>query len=108
MTSTYDQKGYGEQEIGFGQSLAILVVDFQLGFTESRFQLGGGPLVDGAVENTARVLKIAREHNIAEVRKEYIDDHHHIEWFARGLSEHPAGISKRRCRAVLENPCSAA
>ena len=64
MTTTYDQKGYGEQEIGFGQSLAILVVDFQLGFTESRFQLGGGPMVDGAVENTARVLKIARERNI--------------------------------------------
>ncbi len=30
----YDRKSYGETEIGFGQSLAILMIDFQLGFTD--------------------------------------------------------------------------
>ena len=64
MSEVYDQKGYGEQSIGFGDSLAILVVDFQLAFTDSRFQLGGGPMTDAAVQKTSQVLAIAREKGI--------------------------------------------
>jgi len=64
MYKVYDTKGYGQQQIGFGKSLAILVVDFQLGFTSAEFQLGGGPMIDAALDHTARVLQVARERNI--------------------------------------------
>ena len=57
---TYRDIGYGAAEIGFGERPGILVVDFQTGFTDPRFPLGGCALVHRAVENTARVLEAAR------------------------------------------------
>ena len=64
MSDLYAAKGYGDQEVGFGASLGILVVDFQKGFTDSKFQMGGGALVDAAVERTAEVVRVAREKGI--------------------------------------------
>lgn len=64
MSDLYEEKGYGGQEVGFGNNLGILVVDFQLGFTDPKFQMGGGEAIDAAVEQTARVVKIAREKGI--------------------------------------------
>ncbi|MEM7405673.1 MAG: isochorismatase family protein [Pseudomonadota bacterium] len=64
MTPDYHSKGYGELDIGFGERLAILVVDFQLGFTSDEFQMGGGPMMEGALANTARVLEVARSREV--------------------------------------------
>lgn len=59
MTS-YRERGYGMREIGFGEKPGIAVVDLQRAFTDPAFPTGGAPLVRRAVENTARLLKVAR------------------------------------------------
>ncbi|MCZ6816735.1 MAG: isochorismatase family protein [Planctomycetota bacterium] len=64
MTDVYKEKGYDAGRIGFGEQPGVLVVDFQTGFTDGRFPLGGRPLVVRAVENAARLLEVARRYEI--------------------------------------------
>jgi maleamate amidohydrolase len=56
----YAKRGYGGRPIGFGKRIGIAVVDFQLGFTNARFPLGGAALTERAVVNTAILLRAAR------------------------------------------------
>ncbi|EAR52700.1 hydrolase, isochorismatase family protein [Oceanicola granulosus HTCC2516] len=56
----YKQRSYGEIPVGTGSKPGIVVVDFQKGFTESQYPLGGAPLVMRALENTAKLLDVAR------------------------------------------------
>lgn len=60
MADPYVQRSYGELEIGFGEKPGVVVVDYQLGFTDARYPLGGAPLIMRGLENTARVLEVAR------------------------------------------------
>ena len=60
MTDDYQRRSYGEISVGTGEKPGIVVVDFQLGFTDPQYPLGGAPLVMRAVENTARLLEVAR------------------------------------------------
>lgn len=60
----YQERTYGTIEVGLGQRPGIVVIDFQKAFTEERYALGGAPLVMRAVENTARLLAVARRNNI--------------------------------------------
>ena len=53
-------RGYGQGEIEPGERPAMLVVDLQYAFTDPAFPLGGAPLVERAVEGTARVCAAAR------------------------------------------------
>jgi maleamate amidohydrolase len=55
------ERGYGQAEIEPGERPAVLVVDLQYAFTDRAFPLGGAPLVERAVEGTARVCAAARE-----------------------------------------------
>ncbi|MBY6152230.1 isochorismatase family protein [Vannielia litorea] len=59
-TDDYKQRSYGEISVGLGAKPGIVVVDFQKGFTEEQYPLGGAPLVMRALENTAKLLKAAR------------------------------------------------
>lgn len=59
-TDDYSRRSYGALPVGFGDKPGIVVVDFQLGFTDTAWPLGGAPLVARAVENTARLLAAAR------------------------------------------------
>ena len=45
----YSERSYGSETIGFGSKPGIAVVDFQLGFTDPSYTLGGSPLVQRAV-----------------------------------------------------------
>jgi maleamate amidohydrolase len=56
----YTERGYGARQVGFGEKPGIVVVDFQRAFTDASFPTGGAPLVRRAVENTARLLQVAR------------------------------------------------
>jgi len=56
----YGRRGYGGRSIGFGQRIGIAVVDFQLGFVDPRFPLGGAELTERAVVNTSTLLHAAR------------------------------------------------
>lgn len=60
MTDSYRDRGFGTTTIGFGQRPAILVVDFQRGFTDPGQTLGGSALVNAAVAKTRDLLKVAR------------------------------------------------
>jgi maleamate amidohydrolase len=56
----YSTRGYGATSVGFGEKPGLVVVDFQTGFTDPSFPMGGAPLVDRAVENTARLMRAAK------------------------------------------------
>ena len=64
----YRDQGFGATSIGFGKRPAIIVVDFQLGFTSTDIVLGGSPLVDSAVRQTANLLAVARSRGIPVVQ----------------------------------------
>ncbi len=57
---TYRDRTYGASDIGFGDKPGIVVVDFQTAFTDPQYPLGGAPLIERAVENSARLLEVAR------------------------------------------------
>lgn len=59
--SAYEDAGYGARSIGFGDSPAVLVVDFQTAFTDPQYELGRFERIHRAVDNTAALLKVARE-----------------------------------------------
>ncbi len=58
---SYAERGYGARPVGFGEKPGIVVVDLQLAFTDANFATGGAPLVMRAVENTSRLLAVARK-----------------------------------------------
>ena len=63
-SDAYKNIGFGAAPIGFGERPGIVVVDFQTGFTDPQWPLGGRPMVVRAVENTATLLKAARAANL--------------------------------------------
>ncbi len=64
MTDKYVGVGYASGNIGFGRRAAVLVVDWQLAFTDPRFELGGLERLHQARDNTAGLLKVARQHGL--------------------------------------------
>jgi len=60
----YKNRSYGAVPIGMRGKVGIVVVDFQLAFTDKTHPLGGAPLVMRGLDNTARLLNVARAHNI--------------------------------------------
>jgi maleamate amidohydrolase len=60
MTDAYKAIGFESHRIGYGRRAGVVVVDFQKGFTDSRFPLGGSAMVDRAVDNTAKLVAAAR------------------------------------------------
>jgi maleamate amidohydrolase len=60
MSDIYANRGYSAAPTGFGAKPALVVVDFQRGFTDSRFPMGGAPMVDQAVTSTVRVMRAAK------------------------------------------------
>ena len=61
MSDVYEQRSYARIPIGFGHRPGIVVVDYQMGFTDPRYPLGGAPLVMRGLENTRRLLEKARK-----------------------------------------------
>ena len=82
MSDVYTSKSYGELEVGFGDKIGILVVDFQRGFTEPQFAMGGSEHIIRAVANTARLLDVARARNapVASCYVAYGNDNEHPHW----------------------------
>jgi maleamate amidohydrolase len=60
MSDTYVDVGYSSSTVGFGRKAGVLVVDWQLAFTDPRFELGGLERLHRARDNTAALLKTAR------------------------------------------------
>ena len=64
MADRFDEVGYGDKQVGFGNRPAIVIVDMQVGFTRPEYPTGKSPHIHRAVENTTRLLADARERNI--------------------------------------------
>lgn len=60
MSDVYAQRGYASHSIGFGAKPGLVVVDFQRGFTDAAFPMGGAPMVDEAVRNTLPLIEAAK------------------------------------------------
>lgn len=56
----YAARGYGAKPVGFGDKPAVVVVDFQKGFTDSAFPMGSAPMVGSAVDRTVGVMRAAK------------------------------------------------
>ncbi len=62
--AAYASATYGANEIGYGSMPGIAVVDFQKGFTDPQYNMGGAPLIERAVTNTVRLLDVARSSGV--------------------------------------------
>lgn len=60
MPDIYTARGYGSHDVGFGSKPGLVVVDFQRGFTDPAFPMGGAPMVDEAVRNTVPLIDAAK------------------------------------------------
>jgi maleamate amidohydrolase len=60
MEDIYAERGYGSRALGFGAKIGVVVVDFQRGFIEPEFAMGGAPMVNEAVRNTVPVIAAAK------------------------------------------------
>ena len=60
MSDIYEKRGYASRKLGFGKKPAVVVVDFQRGFIDPEFPMGGAPMVDKAVENTVPLMEAAK------------------------------------------------
>ena len=60
LRDEYESAGYGEVAVGYGKRPAILVIDFQKSHTSQEYPFGGKPLAVRALENTRKLLDVAR------------------------------------------------
>ncbi|MGE0852682.1 MAG: isochorismatase family protein [Hyphomicrobiaceae bacterium] len=100
MTDGYESRSYGEHPVGFGRKPGIVVVDFQLAFTDPKYALGGAPLIERAVRNTSRLLDVARRSRIpvANCYMAYQSKAHMMMHWKVGFT---------REHLLVEHPCTA-
>ncbi len=60
MSDIYKERSYARGDIGFGGKPGIVVVDFQTAFTDPDMPMGGAELIERGVQNTSRLLEVAR------------------------------------------------
>lgn len=60
----YSALGYASMQVGAGARPAVLVVDFQLAFTDPRFPLGGLAPIHAARDRTVELLAVARARRV--------------------------------------------
>ena len=94
----YQNRSYGEIPVGFGEKPGIVVVDFQTAFTDPQYPLGGAPLVMRAVENTAKLLEVARRYNVpvASCNTAYMNEREMPTGRSRRFARHSTTIIRAR------------
>ncbi len=87
MDNRFDEAGYGAVEIGWGRRPAVIVVDFQLAFTDPEYQLGRSPHVHSAVEKTSVLLGMARRNGlpVASCRTAWCSEKDMTRWKAAAV-----------------------
>lgn len=64
MTDAFEAASYGARAVGYGQRPALLIVDFQRGFTDPEFTMGRSPRIHAARDRTVQLAKVARANGI--------------------------------------------
>jgi maleamate amidohydrolase len=64
MADSYRKAGYEARRVGFGKRPAVVVVDFQKAFTDPQYPLGGFKHIHDALEETSKLLQVARRCNV--------------------------------------------
>lgn len=60
MTNAFEAATYGALQVGFGERPAILVVDYQKGFTDPACTMGKSPRIHAARDRTTALLRHGR------------------------------------------------
>jgi maleamate amidohydrolase len=104
--TNYEERGYGKRQVGFGEKPGIVVVDFQRAFTDPTFATGGAPLVRRAVENTARLLKVARAAGVpvAACYMGYHSERDAPHWKVDGIAEIRDGDPRAELDPLIADP----
>jgi maleamate amidohydrolase len=86
---SFEAGGYGKLEIGWGKRPAVIVVDFQLAFTDPSFPVGQSPHIHAAVECTAKLLALARSKSVpvASCRTAWSSEKDMILWKVTGVRD---------------------
>lgn len=86
---TFTERTYGSVAVGRGRRPAIVVVDYQLAFTDAANPLGGAPLVERGVRNTSRLLEVARRTGapVACCHTAYLDEREMPHWKVAAVRE---------------------
>ncbi len=64
MQDAFQSATYGARDVGYGERPAVLVVDFQRGFTDPAFTMGKSERIHAARDRTVKLLEAARRSNI--------------------------------------------
>ena len=64
MSDAFQSATYGAREVGYGERPAVLVVDYQRGFTDPAFTMGKSDRIHAARDQTVKLLEAARKANI--------------------------------------------
>ena len=64
MSDAFQSATYGAREVGYGERPAVLVVDYQRGFTDPAFTMGKSDRIHAARDRTVGLLEAARKANI--------------------------------------------
>jgi maleamate amidohydrolase len=103
MSDDYKRRSYGDTPVGFGKKPGIVVVDFMKAFTDEQYPLGGAPLVMRALENTSKLLEVARRYNvpIANCNTAYMNEREMPYWKISAVREtffhdHPSAAIDER------------
>ena len=67
MADAFADASYGARKIGTGERPVVLVVDFQKGFCDPKFQTGRSPRIHAARDRTVDLVAAARSCNIPVV-----------------------------------------
>lgn len=86
---SFEAGGYGEIGIGWGKRPAVIVVDFQLAFTDPAYPLGQSSHIHAAVERTAGLLAFARTNSVpvATCRTAWCGEKDMILWKASAVRD---------------------
>ena len=90
MSDVYAEMGFGSTPVGFGEKPAIVVVDFQAAEIDPEFPFGGRPLIERGVQNTARLLAVARRCGIpvANAYTAYTSERQMPYWQVPAIRQH--------------------
>jgi maleamate amidohydrolase len=86
---SFEAAGYGEIGIGWGKRPAVIVVDFQLAFTDPTYALGRSAHIGAAVDRTAELLAFARANSVpvASCRTAWSSEKDMIRWKVSAVRE---------------------